>query len=191
MDSTTNNVSSRLHARGCTRRTRYSQGRTDSAASPAFTPAVYASSTCNSAASKRASIPAARYRNRCLRISVSSGSAAGPNNSASSPADCRRSRSIWKNRSWACRNPSARAASSRLPAWTVGTPFASRSTLTSAPNPPRCLLPSSTGRLLRNASHPAAGTLTATTTMAISSHRNQRPLRNGSLMFKEGSRTGS
>src|SRR5690606_10955990 len=85
----------------------------------------------------------------------------GPNSAASSPAELRRIRSISNQRSCACTQPSARAASTALPASMVTTPSASRSTCTGAVSPARACSPSSAGRLARSSSQAATSASSA------------------------------
>ena len=75
--------------------------------------------------------------------------ARGPTSAASSPAARRRARSIWKKRSCACRNPVARATSSRVAPRMVGMPSVSRVTITGAESPSSRSSPVS-GRLPRS-----------------------------------------
>ena len=63
---------------------------------------------------------------------LSSSSTGLPSSSASSPAAARRMRSIWKNRSWPCAKPVAKARSRRDAARIVGVPSASRSIVAAA-----------------------------------------------------------
>src|ERR1017187_8324721 len=83
----------------------------------------------------RARTCCASRRKPCIRAALSRGSAALPKSSDSSPAPRRLRRSIWKNLSWACSQPIARATSIRLEPSTVGTPSASREILTGEARP--------------------------------------------------------
>ena len=71
---------------------------------PTLTPSGYAKrqqQRARRSGLSRASTSAASLRNPCILASLSKGSAAGPNSSASSPAPLLRRRSIWKKRSCA------------------------------------------------------------------------------------------
>jgi len=70
-----------------------------------------------------------------MRASLSRGRASRPKSSESSPAPLRRRVSIWKNLSWAWIQPVARATSVLEEPVIVGTPSASRATLTGAARP--------------------------------------------------------
>src|SRR6187402_532279 len=153
--------SSAFHGCGSTRRRRYSQGRTRRASRPALTPPTYASMRARSRASKRATTLRATARNRWTLTSESTSTVAEPISSESSPAARRLRRSIWKNRSWPCRNPVARATSTRAAPLTVATPFWSRSTVTGPSSPFRERAPSRVGReprMRRVAPRPATRT---------------------------------
>ena len=98
-----------------------------------------------------------------------------PTSADSSPAGWRRCRSIWKNRSCAWTNPTARARSTRDCALMVGTPSASRVTVTGCDSPASVSVPSVTGRLRPSTirRYPPPATVTTTTAAMTRSEEAQ------------------
>ena len=164
IESTTSRLSSARHGCGVWRRRRYSNGGAPSAASPALTPPVYASRTARSrGVSTTARL---RFGPEAVHADLAiGGKRPRPTSAASSPAARRRVRSIWKKRSCACRNPVARATSSRVRALNRrDAQRVARDRHRSRRRPARRCVPSSSGRLARSSS-------------AGPQHRRRRPAR--------------
>ena len=180
IDASTRTQSSSRQGAGEARRTRYSGAAAASARSPALTPSVYAAMSLRSAGGACSIVARARRRRPSRRVCASSLTVAGPINSESSPAARRLDKSIWKNRSCAWTNPSARATSGRVRPVMVGTPRASRAMDTGALRPRTWCSPASCGRLRPSwIRRPTAANPPVTTRAARSQNvaRSSRPFR--------------